>query len=218
LLPAVLHGSDPYRGYTVEDLHHGLAATRLRRAPGSGYQYSNFGFAVLGHALASAAGNDYEQIVVDRVCRTLGLGETMFEMSDHMAPRRERGHGRRRRPVRDWNLAAFAPAGGLRSTVADMVRFLEAHLDAGRTDMAGALENALRPHRPIGGNEEIGLAWHLRHDAGTTVAWHNGGTGGFGAFVAMAEGRGTGVAVLYNSAPSPPVDAAALALLSDISG
>ena len=218
LLPAMMHGSDPYRGYTVEDLHRGLAATRLRRPPGSAYRYSNFGFAVLGHALAAVAGASYEQLVVDRVCRPLGLGETLFEISADVAHRREAGHAARGRPVRDWDLAAFAPAGGLRSTMADMVRFLLANLDPGRTDTATALEDAQRPRRPIAADEEIGLSWHLRHDGGTTVAWHNGGTGGFGGFVATARQHATGVAVLYNSAPSPAVDAAAFELLSDISG
>ncbi len=216
LLRATLHGSDPYRGYAVEDLQRGLAAVRLRRAPGSAYRYSNFGFAVLGHALASAAGASYEELVVDRVCRKLGLGETMFEVSADVGRRRETGHAGRRRPVRDWDLAAFAPAGGLRSTVGDMVRFLQANVDPARTEMPAALADAQRPRRPIGANEEIGLAWHLRRDDGTTVAWHNGGTGGFGGFVATARRPGTGVAVLYNSAPSSAVDAAAFGLLSDL--
>jgi CubicO group peptidase (beta-lactamase class C family) len=218
LVRATLHRSDPYRGYTVGNLHQGLAATRLRRRPGSGYRYSNFGFAVLGQALASAAGDTYEQLVLDRVCRTLGLGETVFAMSVELAPRREIGHAGRGRPVPDWDLAAFAPAGGLRSTMPDMVRFLRANLDPGHTDLPRPLENAQRSLRPIGANEDVGLAWHLGQDTGTTVAWHNGGTGGFGGFMAMARERGTGVTVLYNSPPSSAVDAAGFRLLSDISG
>ena len=217
LVRATLHGSNPYRGYTVKDLHRGLATTRLRRAPGSSYRYSNFGFAVLGHALASAAGDTYEQLVVDRVCRPLRLGETMFEMNADVASRRETGHAGGGQPVPDWDLAAFAPAGGLRSTVADMVRFLRANLDPGPTGLAVAQEDAQRPRLPIVPNGEIGLGWHLREEDATAVAWHNGGTGGFGGFVAMAPERGTGVAVLYNSPPSPAVDAAAFGLLSHMS-
>ncbi len=55
----------------MDDLHRGLAATRLRRAPGSAHHYWNFGFAVLGHALAFAAGDTFERLVLDRVCRPL---------------------------------------------------------------------------------------------------------------------------------------------------
>ncbi len=210
LVRATLHGSDPYRGYTVKDLHRGLAATRLRWAPGSSYRYSNFGFAVLGHALAFAAGDIYEQLVVDRVCEPLGLDETMLEMNADVASRRETGHARAGQPVPDWDLAAFAPAGGLRSTVADMVRFLRANLEPEHTNLVMPLDDAQRPRRPIGASEQIGLGWHIREEGPATVAWHNGGTGGFGGFVAMARERGTGVAVLYNSPPSPAVDAAAL--------
>ncbi len=218
LIRATLHGSDPYRGYTVDDLHRGLAATRLRRAPGSAYHYSNFGFAVLGHALACAAGDTFERLVLDRVCRPLGLSETMFEISADVAPHRETGHAGPGRPVPDWDLAAFTPAGGLRSTAPDLVRFLGANLDPGHSDLAVPLEDVHRSRRPIGANEEMGLGWHIRHDGATAVAWHNGGTGGFGGFVAMAREKGVALAVLYNSPPSPAVDAAALGLLSDMFG
>lgn len=218
LVRATLHGSNPYRGYTVKDLNRGLAATRLRRPPGSTCRYSNFGFAVLGHALAAAAGDAYEQLVVDRVCRPLGLGDTTFEVHADVASRRESGHAGAGEPVPDWDLAAFAPAGGLRSTAADMVRFLRANLAPEKTELHGALEDAQRRRRPIGASAHIGLGWHLREEGAATVAWHNGGTGGFGGFVAMARERGTGVAVLYNSPPSPAVDAAAFGLLSSMSG
>ncbi len=218
LVRATLHRSDPYRGYTVPKLHRGLAATRLRRAPGAGYRYSNFGFAVLGHALASAAGVTYEELVVDRVCRPLGWGETMFEMKADVASRRETGHAAAGQPVPDWDLAAFTPAGGLSSTVVDMLRFLRANLDPGRTNLAVALEQAQRPRRSIGAHEDVGLGWQLREEGATTIAWHNGGTGGFGGFVAMLRELGAGVAVLYNSPPSPAVDAAVFGLLSDMLG
>ncbi len=217
LVRATLHPSDPYRGYTLEDLHRGLAATRLRRPPGSGYRYSNFGFAVLGHALAFAGGETYEQLALHRVCRPLGLEETTFALTPELRSRREVAHGRRGQPVPDWHLAAFTPAGGLRSTIGDMVRFLRVNLEPGRSGLAAALEDAQRPRRRMGESEEIALAWHRRQDAGATAAWHNGGTGGFGGFVGMVRERGTALAVLYNSPPSPTVDAAAFGLLSDIS-
>lgn len=218
LVRATVHRSDPYRGYTVPKLHRGLAATRLRRAPGAAYRYSNFGFAVLGHALAFAAGSPYQDLVVDRVCRPLGLGETVFEIGADAASRRETGHAGAGQPVPDWDLAAFAPAGGLRSTVADMVRFVRANLDPGGTNLAVALEEAQRPRRSIGAHEDVGLGWHLREDGATTTSWHNGGTAGFGAIVAMLPEQRAGVAVVYNSPPSPEVDAAVFGLLSDMPG
>src|SRR5699024_1497188 len=58
------HGTDPYGDFTGEDLLTALAAARLRRKPGTGgVKYSNFGFGVLGHALAHALGQDYGDAV-----------------------------------------------------------------------------------------------------------------------------------------------------------
>ena len=215
---AILHGADPYRGYDVDRLLRALAATRIRQPPGSSYRYSNFGFAVLGHALAAVAGVPYERLVVDRVCLPLGLNETMPQLSPALVARREKGHGGSGRAVPDWDVAAFGPAGSLRSTMPDMVRFLRVNLDPAPAPLAAALDDAQVPRRRISAEEEIGLAWHIRRHRGAAVTWHNGGTGGFGSFVAMIRERGTGVAVLYNSSPSPAVDEAAFRLLCHISG
>ncbi|MBW3610760.1 MAG: serine hydrolase [Actinobacteria bacterium] len=135
-----------------------------------------------------------------------------------MAPHRETSHAGPGRPVPDWDLAAFTPAGGLRSTAPDLVRFLGANLDPGTSDLAVPLEDVHRPRRSIGAHEDVGLGWHLREEGASTIAWHNGGTGGFGGFLAMLREHGAGVVVLYNSPPSPAVDAAGFGLLCDMFG
>ena len=63
----------------------------------------------------------------------------------------------------------------------------------------------------------IGLIWMTRQDADGTVAWHNGMTGGYSAFLAPDRRRGAviltnvnalvddlGLAVLMDDAPSSP--------------
>ena len=73
------------------------------------------------------------------------------------------------------DLAAFAPAGGLCSTVADMVGFLRANFEPEQTNLVVALEDAQRPRRPIGATGKIGLGWHLREEDSATVR-HVGAT------------------------------------------
>jgi CubicO group peptidase (beta-lactamase class C family) len=47
---------NPYAALSVEQLHAGLARTRLRRRPGQRVRYSNLGAGLLGEALARSAG------------------------------------------------------------------------------------------------------------------------------------------------------------------
>jgi len=61
----LVQGTNPYQEWTPEGVLEALAATRLRRAPGSGrIVYSNLGAGLLGLALVAAAGaGSYGELV-----------------------------------------------------------------------------------------------------------------------------------------------------------
>jgi serine-type D-Ala-D-Ala carboxypeptidase/endopeptidase len=65
---------------------------------------------------------------------------------------------------------------------------------------------------------EVGLGWLIARPPGTAgpVLWHNGGTGGFRSFAALAREPGTAVVVLSNTTRS--VDRLGLRLLKALSG
>ena len=53
--------------------------------------------------------------------------------------------------------------------------------------------------RPPAGDMRIGLNWIVMHAGSDTIAWHNGGTGGYRTFIGMVPSRGIGVVVMTNS-------------------
>jgi len=63
------HGTNPY-GETLDEL---LAQARKVRVGRPKPRYSNFGFELLGHALAAAAGTAYTGLVAQRIAAPLGL-------------------------------------------------------------------------------------------------------------------------------------------------
>lgn len=207
------HGHDPYAGFTGEDLLSALATTRLRRKPGTGgVKYSNFGFGVLGHALAHALGQDFGIAVVERICQPLGLIDTVTEwqLTDEQRARSAQGYRSRRKPADAWPLEGLPGAGALRSTASDLLTFLRAQLDPASTPLEEAIR--LTHQTPAGGPAGMGLGWHR---AGKQVLWHNGGTGGFRTIAAFRPGEGTAVTVLVNQ--SAGADLAALRLLKRVS-
>ena len=127
---------NPQAGLSVEDLYAGLARTRLRRRPGGRVKYSNLGAGLLGQAVARAAGQPYEQLVRERICRPLGMPDTIITPTGGQTARLATGHARRGRPKPPLELPALAGAGALRSTAADMVCLLRANLDPARTPLA----------------------------------------------------------------------------------
>jgi CubicO group peptidase (beta-lactamase class C family) len=208
---------NPYAALSVEELYAGLARTRLRRRPGGRAKYSNLGAGLLGVALARAAGQPYEELVRQRICRPLDMADTMITPTGEQTTRLATGHTRRGRPVAPLQLPALAGAGALRSTATDLLRFLEANLDPARSPLASQLERAQQPRLRAAKRMEVGLGWMIAHpprDAGP-VLWHNGGTSGFRSFAALARDTGAAVVALSNTARS--VDRLGLRLLKVLS-
>jgi CubicO group peptidase (beta-lactamase class C family) len=213
---------DPYQDCHADVLLAGLERTRLRAAPGRRFRYSNLGAGLLGLALARRTGTDYGELLHREVCAPLGLGSTAPAggPGGPDAGTLAQGHTRRGAPTPYWDLADLVGAGGLRSTAADVTRFVRAQLEPAATPLEQALE--LTQVRQPGSRalSVLHLGWmgqdvHPRAGGGRLL-WHNGGTGGFTSFVGFDPDRKVGVVALSNSAR--PVDGPALELLRRVRG
>jgi hypothetical protein len=189
---------DPYRGFDVDRLLAGVPAPTAARPT-----YSNLGFALLGLALARAAGIEYASLMREAIIEPLGLTASGLDGNPDM-----RGHDRFGLPVRPWQFAAFAPAGGLRTSLADLLRLADAVIAAPDGPLGPAIELAITA-RARYGTGSIGLAWHL--DNGLT--WHNGGTNGTWAWIGIDRAARRGGAVLASRPPRRSLDDAATRLL-----
>ena len=190
--------ANPYADYTAAQLYDFLNGYQLPRDPGARYEYSNLGFALLGHALALRAGKPWEQVVEERVIRPLGLKDTRITLTPSMQARFAAGHADGE-PAGSWDFSVVAPAGALRSTVSDMLRFVAAAMDT-TGPLAPVFRATEQARRVITPNRlEIGLGWHILHIDGRDIVWHNGGTGGYHAFAGFEPATRRGVVILANS-------------------
>ncbi len=199
------HGTNPY-GETVDDLVAAVRRTPVGRARP---RYSNVGFMLLGHALAAAAGTRYAELLRQRLTAPLGMDATTVPVTPlDLGPASVVGRSARGRPMEPWTGEALGPAGGIRSTAADLGRLLRGLLDGSAPGVA-----ALDPVGRFTGPLRIGAAWLTLDRRGTLLTWHNGGTGGFRSVVALDRAAGAGVAVV--SATARSVDRAGFALLEE---
>lgn len=205
--------ANPYADYTVERLYEFLAGHELAGDIGESVEYSNLGYGLLGHALAFREGVDYETLIARRILEPLEMSDTAVELTSPLRERLAPGHDERLRPVPNWDVPALAGAGALRSTVNDLLIFLEANLGLRRTPLREAMA---RTHVPQvtdpGMGMEIGLGWIVADDGDRRFVWHNGATGGYSSFIGFDPQAREAVVVLSNSVIS--VDGLAYRLLT----
>ncbi|QHC65289.1 serine hydrolase [Rathayibacter sp. VKM Ac-2759] len=209
---AQLRGADPYATFSAEDALRHAAAAPL----GDGeVAYSNLGAAVLGQAVARAEGVEYADLLRDRVFSPLGMhASSVPTTADALAPGAPTGYSETGRAVDAWTLEGYAPAGGVRSTAADMARYAEALLTDDPALGVPAAE-VLDPRFDAGDGARIGLAWFTSGtEGGGSATWHNGGTAGYATMLAMDRERGVAVFVNGNTASS--VDGLGMRLLAQV--
>ncbi|GAB3848819.1 hypothetical protein GCM10028800_17640 [Nesterenkonia populi] len=152
-------------------------------------EYSNLGYAALGHALAEAAGEEYPDLLRERIAEPLALPsfyapEGGAEGLDSRAVQGRDAAGRAHQP---WADPGMAPAGGIRADAQSMALFAEALLN-GTAPGAEAMEP-----RTVFEEDQIGAGWLTSQDEGRTITWHNGRTGGFSTWFGLDHNRGTAV-------------------------
>ena len=101
--------------------------------PGVAYEYSNYGFAILGRIVSNVARMPYRQYVDTQILRPLGLRATTLEPRD--VPAARLAHGYRWEDER-WKeepqLAdgAFGAMGGMLTSLNDLARYVAVFIDA----------------------------------------------------------------------------------------
>lgn len=190
----------PYADYGHDRLHAALKLHGPTAPVGRATAYSNLGAALLGDAVARAWGEGYVWALQQKVLTPLGLEHTLLNMTGSTLPTEAAPGFAGQQPVPHWTFRAMAPAGALVSTARDQALFLQACLGLRDTPLRAAIDESIKPLREMDGlGAKIGLAWLIADAEGRRVIFHNGGTGGFRAFVGFSPESKTGVVVLASN-------------------
>jgi len=199
LPPSVLpNAPDPYANIDADALYNDLQHTQLESPPGKVITYSNYGVGLLGFALGKKLGGGFPKALQDRVLGPLGLHDTFFVVPPAAAARRATGTNDDLKPVPPWTFKALAAAGALVSDAHDQLTLLADELDAaagGTQPLRAAMRLTQEPELDIP-NVNEGLGWQIDSKG---RYWHNGGTGGFHAFVGFDPKTKRGIVVLCST-------------------
>jgi serine-type D-Ala-D-Ala carboxypeptidase/endopeptidase len=179
------------------------------------FQYSNFGFGVLGYALARRAGSSYERLIKTEITGPLGLNDTVVSLSPQQKARLMQGYNSALDPTEAgaWDYPLFEGAGSLKSTAADMLGYLNANLHpdelptgtpavspAATLPSAIALDHVLRAD--AWKDAKVAMDWV--YDEKLQNFGHGGGTTSYSSWVQFSPQRDRALVVLYNRLDDTP--------------
>jgi CubicO group peptidase (beta-lactamase class C family) len=199
LPPSWWTNPNPFAHYTLDNISEFMSSYVPQYEPGTHFDYSSLGFGLLGIALARRAGMTYEQLLIEKVCKPLGLANTRITLSPDMQKHLAQAHDINGKPTPLWELPALQGAGAARANVADVTVFLKACIGLARTTLRGSLAQLLETRRPTNlAGTDAGLGWFISSNAKEEIAWKSGLTGGFNTFIGYSTKRRCGAIVLSN--------------------
>jgi D-alanyl-D-alanine carboxypeptidase len=172
----------------------------LTQEPGTRFEYSNYGYVLLGALIERVSGVSYYDYVRDHVFRPAGMTSTGSLAESVEVPGRAVGY-MRPSPDDAWepNTSTLpwrgTAAGGGYSTVGDLLRFAQA-LDSGRLLSKATLAEATRPHQ-----QQYGYGFDVQGQGRLASYGHGGGAPGMNGELRVFPQLGYVVVALSNLDP-----------------
>lgn len=190
---ALAEGGNPYTSSLDELIEF---ARHEQVVPGEDPVYSNFAAALLGHALAAAAGTDYRTLLEERLFEPLGMDDAVLvETPEQVPDGHAGGYSAPGHPIAPWWGVGFGPAGLVHATLDDLIALAQAVIDGPLSDSAALEPIAAGYHRA----DQIGYLWWVSEDPPRTITGHGGSTGGFSSALMIDREAGIASIVLVNA-------------------
>ena len=205
-----------FEKYDAEMIYQKLLTIKLKN---KSFSYSNFGMGLLGHLLELITGQPYNQLLLQYILKPLKMESTYIAHKQLNPPATIQGYSRKKKPRPPFVAQSLQGCGMIRSTPADMMKFLLANLNLITdnsipeiatthevlTDVKSWLTTLLRKQL------KIGMGWFINKDG---IVFHDGGTLGFSSFIGFHKEKQKGIFLLSNCCNPFVITPFALKLLS----
>jgi CubicO group peptidase (beta-lactamase class C family) len=193
-------------------------------APGVAYEYSNYGFAILGRVVANVSGQPYDRYVAQHILKPLGMTSTTLHPSNVPAGRRAIGYrweDERWKEEPPLPHGSFGAMGGMLTSIRDLSRYVAVFLDAFPPRDGGErpplrraslreMQQPWRPsgmrvarHAPTGATQLTSTSYGYGLSVTQTceleaIVAHSGGLPGYGSLMRWLPDHGVGIIAFGN--------------------
>ncbi|UOE95826.1 serine hydrolase domain-containing protein [Alkalihalobacillus sp. LMS39] len=179
------HDKDnPYKYYSEADFHQFYLDFDLKREIDKKWKYSNIGVGLLGNLLVDIVGaTSYEEAIKTHILTPLQLHDTCVTPSNEQMNRYVPAYNKKGARIPPLEIPAMAGAGALKSTIKDMLMYLQYQLGLRESSLSQAIQMTHELHgRTPWKTCHMGLGWMLEtkkwsdypviHHGGTTMGFH----------------------------------------------
>lgn len=174
--------------------------------PGRVWGYNNAGFALAGRVIEQVAGQGIHEALRDLVFDPLGLRETTTRLTEAMTHPITLGHRERdgrAEVIRPFQTTSSTTAGGVLTSLGDIMRYARFHLGDGTTPdgvryIAPALVELMRTPQVAkhGTTDRMSVGWHARTVGGVETFAHGGTLNGHCLLLQFVPSRNLAFAIL----------------------
>jgi beta-lactamase class C len=165
------------------------------------YVYSNAGFGILGLALANVEKESYFKVIDQIILDPLNMHSTFMVVPQNYEQNYAVGYTPNDQIARRLQPSVLGAGGHLRSTSADMLKFLLANMGLeGPKELINAMKFAQKGNFKVSDDFTLALGWQLKTEDGIFFIDKNGGVPGFSTYIGFLPKHNIGVVLLFNKA------------------
>jgi CubicO group peptidase (beta-lactamase class C family) len=193
---------DASKVYTQGEIIELMRDVRMSFEPGTGWEYSNTNYLLLGLVIEKASGMPYAKYMSEKVFKPLGMDSTLVNSKGVAVKNAARGYSFSQGK---WVLTEIGDpglpfaAGAIVSTPTDMAKWALA-VTEGKLLKRASWDEAFASGKTADGKAtNYGFGWYTAKFGDTAYLYHSGGIAGFGAYHSRFPADHLSVIVLTNT-------------------
>ncbi|MBD2705844.1 beta-lactamase family protein [Spirosoma sp. BT702] len=201
-----------YQRLTKQDLLAALHTVKLDTIPGFHPKHSNAAGQLLGYILEDVYQQPFEELLKKYITQPIGMKSTSFLPAIHSAQVATGYTAEGKSAVYESVMPYFKLAGGIGSTTADLVKYIQLFLSSSNQVAGLSVKKTIDVRVSTGkvvamraadtASPEIyslGLSWFsYQPEANRLQVWADGGTNGFNSYLVLYPKQQSGVVLLAN--------------------
>ncbi len=188
---------DPIKGYSKSQMYIGIELVNIDKPIGQGYNYSNFGYGVLGVAMEHRMEQELSALMRNKIFQAYEMENSSLVFQERLTenlavPYLDVSPLKRTEP---WDMGTLSAAGNIFSSVSDLNRFM-IHLMRENPVSSIQMEKLLK----INESWSYGLGCFVIDSAkwNTQIIYHGGDIDGYASYLAMYPEHELGIVILTN--------------------